>query len=225
MSSTSNTYKNFSGRKRRKRRTTFQDRKIAKIASQVYEQKEAAEVELKLHDQEFQSTVGISGVTHLLSGIAVGTGYNERVGAQVLGKSLLFRYQLTAADVSNIMRVIIFRWFDDTSPTPGMVLEVGPSSATINPLSPILYDNRDKIQILHDNLHSLNISAVYYNAGATVYPRPQVDKMYIKRNMKIRWQTDDTVDEGHIYALFVSDSTLVGHPAYHFYSRLRYTDA
>lgn len=223
MSQTSNPYKNYSGKRRpRKGRKTYRDKRIETIAKRVYEEKEKAETELKLHDVEVDTTVGITGAIHLISNIANGTGYDERVGSVARLKSILFRYSLAAADTSNLVRVILLRWKDNTTPVPGDILEIGPASANIGPLNPIKYNNRDKIQILFDQLHALSVGAV--DVGTT-YPAPQVEKKYIQKNMTLYWQSDDSIDNGHLYFFFVSDSVAISHPAYHFYSRIRYTDA
>lgn len=216
MSSTSNTNKNYYGPKRRRK---VKDSKIARVARKVAQQEiaknEQDEVERKFHDKEIPSgtTAGTAGFVTHLSAIGNGTGYNERVGQLVKVMSLQFRMILTAADSSNAMRTIIFRWFDNTAPVVADVLQALPVGATTHPLSNISIDNRHKIQIMYDNMFALDADDPI-----------QVDKAFIKRNMNVNWEVDDTVSMGHIYFLAVSDSTTVSHPGIHAMFRLRYTD-
>lgn len=220
MSQTSNPHKNFYGKKRRrKKKLTNMDRRTMRLANQVVEQKLSRVQELKLYDKEIQPGTNVSSsgfLTILTNTISPGDGPTNREGASVMMKSLLVRYNLIGADTTNILRVIIFRWLDDTMPVVTSVLDVLSTSLIVWPTCPINFDNRKKISVLYDQLHALTDTAS--NSS-------QVEKLYIKRNLKINWKKDNSEDGGHIYLLAISDSTGLSHPTIHAQSRLRFTDS
>lgn len=217
MASTSNTFKNNYGRKKRRgrQRTTRQDKKIAKIASDVFEAKQKSETELKYIDIDGLTSTAIpnTGIIHHLSPCTEGTGYDERIGLKIKGKNLLLRFQLIHSDSTQMVRVMVIRWFCSTTPVVSDVVFT-PSASTPWPLNPLNIDNSKEIQVLYDNLFALST-----NTNANI-----VDKVFIGRPMHISFETDDTRDNGHLYLIAVSDSTAVSHPSITYWSRLRFTD-
>lgn len=213
---TTNTNKNYYGRRKGRRK---KDTKLARIARKVAQQEiaknEQTEVEKKFWDKEVASATSISSsgfVTHLTN-VAPGDDYNDRIGIMIKAVSLQFRMLLTVADTTNIVRIIIFRWFRATTPTTALVLEQLPTGGAISPLSMINVENRRVVQIMYDNLFPLDSDDPI-----------KVDKAFFKKNMKISFAPDDSVDLGHIYFLAISDSVAVSHPTVHANFRLRYTD-
>ena len=151
-----------------------------------------------------------SGIINHLSAIPNGTGFNERVGLKVKGKSIQIRLELIRADSTQLMRVIVFRWFCQSTPTVGDILEGTPW-----PLNATSVNRAGEYQIMYDNMFALSAST---NANF-------VDKFFIERPMNITFTTADAVDLGHVYLLAISDSIAVTHPTISYWSRLRYTDS
>lgn len=216
MSTTSNPYKNTYGKKRRKMKLNRQDQKMLKIAKMAIKQSEVQDTELKLFDKEIVPGTNVTSagfITVLSNTIATGVTNKTRVGHQINMKSLLVRYNLTIGDTTNIIRCIVFRWNAPSSPSVTDILELIPSSSIVWPLSPLKYEERMNIQVLYDQLHALSA-----DNGS------HVEKLYIKKDLKINWDDSANPINGHVYFLAISDSTSSFHPTIGLASRLRFID-
>lgn len=214
MSQTSYPYKNkYNTRRYKKRKDTKLARVARSVAKQEIAKNEAVELEHKFHDIEVNDNPSTSGVITHLSNITQGTTYKQRIADQIKGTSIQFRYQVTVSDTTNVMRIVVFRWFEPTVPGVGDILAIGLSTGTFLPISPINVSNRKFIQVLFDNLITINSTNL-----------ENVDKTFIKRNMNIDWKTDGARNKGHLYVLTLSDSIATPHPYFHSIFRLRFTD-
>lgn len=133
-------------------------------------------------------------------------------------KSLRFGYDLTVADSSNIVRVIVFQWKPSTTlvvPTIGDIITA--STTTIATLSQYVWDFKSQYTILYDRRHILS----------TDFPRIQVRRFinlkYAKKEVECYNAT--TAGSSHIYYIAISDSTAATHPVMQMYSRLTFEDA
>lgn len=212
--STTNTNKNYYGR--RKRHGKKPSKRLTQQVNQILAAKEAKEVELKYRDREYTGSAGIdtAGVILPLSDPQTGTSTSQLIGRTFLIKSILVRYQLFVADSYNSVRVIIFRWNNNSIPTVPDVLEDYSTSATAGPLSPIRIENSSNIQVLYSNIFALSQGVV----------DTSVDKLYIQKNIRAEYNDDGSKGIGHVYMLIVSDSIAVSHPTYTVISRCRYLD-
>lgn len=212
MASTTNTHKNNYGKKKRKSKVS---KRLRRDIETVLDEKDAKEVELKYIDTDHTTPQNITnaGIINHLSACAEGTGYDERVGLKIKGKSLQIRFELIHSDSTNMIRVIVLRWFCSSTPTVADIIHA-PAASTPWPLNPLNINNSKEIQILYDNLFALS---TYTNAN-------QVDKFYINKPMNISFETDDTRDNGHLYLLAISDSVASTHPTIGYWSRVRFTD-
>lgn len=211
---TTSTNKNFYGKKRRKRMPkSRQVRLIQKVVQTEIAKHDEKEVEHKYKDLGASDSVGITGTIQHLSNIAQGSTYETHVGVQAKATSLQMRLTITAADSVNVVRIIIFRFFDGTTPVATDILQNLVSSANLHPLSMLNMDNRKTFQVLYDNSYVVDTDDSIL-----------VDKFYIKRNMKLSWKEDNSRDVGHIYMLAISDSAIAAHPTLLWESRLRFTD-
>lgn len=154
-----------------------------------------------------------------LSDPPVGDGDSTRDGDQIQIRSIEFNWSMQlpgiAPDTSNIVRVIIFQWFPSSVPAVGSILldTTTPQSTVISPYN---HDNRLQFKILMDVKSTLSVQ------GQSV----RVNRKYIKSGMrrKVQFLAGSLTGENKIYALSVSDSALVGHPTYNFYSKVNYSD-
>jgi len=162
------------------------------------------------------SSVSSSGLlSDLFLNMVGGTSwYNQYVGQKITPTSIELRYQFVCADVTQIMRCIVFQWFDSGSaPTTATVLQ------SLNALSPKQINNRSEMKILADRLHHLSIFATGGNYCVG-------DRIHIKANkmQSAIYNAATGRYKGQLYALWISDSSVVVHPTVTFYSRVYYSD-
>lgn len=213
MASTLNPYKKNYVKRQRNAINTRSERKIAKVCKQVIQQHEAQEVEKKYHDlAAAPGGAGSTGVFYsFTSTIPEGTGSEQRIGQQVTVKSLQVRYRLLYQDTTNLMRVIIFRWFQQGTPSLSQILQDTVTVPWISPTNRLL---SEFINVMYDNLVTLDATNNFQ----------YVDKIFIKKNMNVTFDDAGNPDYGHVYMLVLSDSAAIPHPTIEFYSRVRFTD-
>lgn len=223
---TSSTLKNTYGkRKRRRRKRSNMDKKMARIASSVYEQKEKGETELKLYEppELFLQFIDNAGIIFNLSNLIVtGAEKFNRIGNQIVLKSLFMRLMARGNQGSNNyhnLRLIVFRWLCVGDPTPSSVLQLTTNTQNRH-LSQLNNDNSHNAHIFMDNTFSLSKSTDQDLPGIIN------DKFYIKLRGKAEWQGAGTINErGNVYLLAISDSAAIDAPQLSFTSRLRYIDS
>lgn len=222
MSSTSNPTKN-TYYKRRFRRRPYRGRakatfRIAQRAARTeITRKERRERELKVYDTEIaQVPIPLTGaIFPITQPIAQGDLRNQRNAAQIYVQNLFFRYQLTVADTSNIVRVVVFRWMDATVPLATSIFEVLPTSGTIHPLSALHYNNRKFINVLFDQMMTVDSDDPI-----------KIEKAFLAKKYSCWWNTNSTVGQkGQVYIVAVSDSAAVSHPVLHSLIRVKYYDS
>lgn len=164
-------------------------------------------------------------VTSLLNNMVRGdTGLDNFGGNIVTPQAITFRYSINTSQTFNLCRVIIFQWFDSAIPSVAGILQ---STATsIATMSPILITNKSYIKVLHDQTHSLAPTA---SGDTTVlgYGVTEPTKVYIpgKRLRPIRFNaTANTVQDGNIYMLLISDDSVINYPQITLYSRITFSD-
>lgn len=163
-----------------------------------------------------------------VSDIVQGTASNQRSGLKITPKSFstMLRCQTESSltgKVSNELRLIVFRWFDDVPPTASAILNStagGIFSGYEATHVPTLYQNKTQYQVLYDK----NIQAVSDTTNEEVYFK--FDYTFNK-NAKILYQDSTAASNmwGQLYCMIVSDSVSIPHPQAQGYSRLVYTDS
>lgn len=158
-------------------------------------------------------------VVNLVRGTSI---LNNFVGQKVQPVGMQLRYAWTmgpllgAGDGTNICRTIVFQWLDTGVPAVGVILQ------NLSPLSPINIDNRQNINVLHDNLTSL-----CQQGGAALAYDAKAFKVYIKgkKFVTIDYQNAAAnLTKGGIFMLNISDSAVVPAPNILIYSRITYND-
>lgn len=200
----------------RKPKTGYSYNQIRSIARKELMKEEKKNTELKYYDQALTSNaISSSGTIFALSNMGQGNSNDKRLGQQINPKSILMRFDLFASDSTNSIRLILFKWFDQASPSIATVLE-NTTWPTLSPLN--LTNSRRSIKVIYDNLVSTSISTEITE---------RVGKVYRKLAGKMNWAdgTSGSPMGGQLYLLAVSDSSAAPHPSLDFLSRLRFADA
>lgn len=182
--------------------------------------------DLKYADTSINNqSVTSSGTVHsVLSNLVRGdTGYNHFDGNTITPRGLTCKYMFNTNQVYNQVRVLCFQWFD--SQTPSLAGIVQNNTTNIATLSSVLVTNRSYIKVLYDKTHVIAPTA---GDGSTpIGLGVCYDRFFIpaKRMRKIRYNSgSNSVQDGNIYILLVSDDSAPTYPAVNLYTRLSFYD-
>jgi hypothetical protein len=167
-------------------------------------------------DVGFGSSVNSTGSLTKLSTIPQGTSDSNRIGDQVevFKVSIIGCATNSSADLTNTIRLILFRWEqDDSSAAPAAVTDI---LQTASPYSPY---NRD-------NLRARKFIVLYDKVLATGLQGPSIAKFEkdINVNFKIKFQGSANTGTSHVYAAQVSDSAAIPDPGMAWITRVWYHD-
>lgn len=171
------------------------------------------------------TTVSASGTLHnLCTSLARGdNGVNNFEGNSIQVKSIHLRCQVAVADTSNLMRTILFQWFDDTVPTPSSILASTMLGTIEAPFSWRNWSNKKLFKILKDD--RTQVQALAQQTGGNGFV---VTYDIFVKGTKIRKTFFDTTgtnfQKGGLYLLVVSDSTAIAHPGFIAAGELIFTD-
>lgn len=181
----------------------------------------------KYTDMSFATTnvTSTGTVTSLLANLVRGdAGINTFDGNMITPQAITLKYFTVINQVYNSVRLIVFQWFDSSTPAPSGILES--TATTLGTLSPILVTNKSFIKVLHDQTHILAPTA--YDAGTVAgYGLQDCITVYIpgKRLKPIRYNsTTNVVQDGNLYVLAISDDSLTAYPTMSLYSRVTFQD-
>lgn len=165
-------------------------------------------------NQTFDNTTGY--VLHLTS-ISQGDGASTRDGNSILLRSVQSRFSLYSADATQVIRVIYFQWFPESTPTVTDILS-NTYTGDVNLVnSPYELHARSQFRILADRTYALEGSS---NELA-------IDRIMVKkfaRRMVTFDTTSTTAPINGLYMLVVSDSGAVSHPYIHVVNQVNYSD-
>lgn len=128
---------------------------------------------------------------------------------------------LTSGD-SNVMRIIVFRWFDNDFPVASDLL-YGNTAGKFTGYKyidiPTVWNKKPRFQVLKDTRLSIDENSydnVFYKMSHK-----------FNRNAKIHYNGSaaNAIENKNIFFLIVSDSDVVPHPVFSGYSRITYKDA
>lgn len=182
--------------------------------------------ELKHIDTPWSTSVSTSPLIYQMDLIMEGDSEITRSGIVVSPERLDFYLRistenpLTTGD-SNILRVIVFRWFDETFPVVDDILYSNTAGAfTGYPYVdiPTVWNKKPRFQVLSDKRMILD----------------EDDSDYSFYYLKKKFRTGSTIhysgssasdiENKNIFYLIVSDSAVVPHPVFSGYSRLTFRD-
>lgn len=177
-------------------------------------------VEKKFHDSNNSaSTPSYSGAITTINDVAAGTSDVQRVGDELRMRSLKLRYAITPGDATNMVRAIVFQWFDDTTPTLASILEI--TGDVLAPLSPykhdLQYSKPKMFHVLHDKLYTVDTTTHTQVLGGCDIRR------FANRRVHFT-EGSSTPDNNRLMLAFISDSAAVNHPSVSYYARLSYDD-
>jgi len=163
----------------------------------------------------------LTAVITSLSDISQGVTDNNRVGNHIHLKTLKGTLTCLAADSTNIMRVIIFKWKENDTynpPTLAQILAVGPSGGP-DFYSSYAPENPGNYVILKDyQLVGCN--------GSSASNLIQIRKFSIKLSGKVQYFSDGgTSGTNKIFIMWFSDSSAVTHPAISYNTELSFSDS
>lgn len=197
-------------------------KRTSQTPSLLYKNPSFVNRELDSNDYKVTDTlVNGQGVTtggyiiSLLTNLTPGSGYNNNfLGQKINPVGIKINWEVVCGDATNLMRIILFQWFDSTPPLAATVLQN-------NCLSPVLIDNRENTKVLRDELVSLALPSNTGNAiasGSWYVKSKRIQQAYYNANANI-WQ------KGNLYLLFISDSIIAPSPTISYYSRVTFLDA
>ena len=205
--------KSRKGKTRKSKLSLSMQKEVKKLAANVIDSRDRAERELKCFEViTFNQAISTApAIIQLTSGMVTGTLQNQRIGNEVSLHNHLIRYSVSSADSTNVVRVIIFRWFGIGVPAGNQIL----SDAVLAPwLSPLDCADDVDIQVIHDNL-------MCFDTDDTIF----VDKQFRDLSGKAVWNDQGGTVKGQLFMLLVSDSDVSSHPSMTFNSRVKYFDA
>lgn len=165
--------------------------------------------------------VDYAGLVDDLSVPAQGSTVKTRIGDKITVTSLQLKCWFTTIGVSNVVRIIVFKWFDNTVPTVAQILEtVGDERA---PISPLNHDDKVRRKIFLDTTFTIvdqqDTEIRYYNAFIDLRKRGE-------RISAVHFDAGATTGLGIFYVLFVSNEATGsgGEPLIRYYIRTNFTD-
>lgn len=151
------------------------------------------------------------------SGIVVGTGdTSNRIGDRFHLKSIKLGFNFGLADATNIVRVIMFKWKPNTTPTAAALFE---DSSLLG----MLLNNFRRDSIKGGALRVIGDWKITLNTN-------QPNVYFHTKNYKLDWEVQmnaGSATDGYdtLYLAYLSDSAAVSHPAMQVCWNMVYTDA
>lgn len=144
---------------------------------------------------------------------------NNFRGDSLTPLSLKMRYTLLGNDQPQNMRVIIFQWFQSSTPSPAGVIDTSNTliGTALAPFADKQFDNRKTYKILYDRFHNLT------NTGAGDQNISQGAEVFIPASAFRRVEfvyNSASPQTGGIYCLCISDSSAVTHPSFFYVSSI-----
>lgn len=200
-----------------------------------------SKIESKYFISGYQNTVSNAGTVVDLSLIGQGVGSAERTGDKVNLSRVSLIYQVNcstggafaSADAYNALRLILFRWKDDSGnyfPTVADILSL-PAAHGDLVMAAYFLDQGENFHIVYDKVVTVFNSPVYTGTGVNVEAGANhswCSGMMEVSNLGprvIEFEGAGTTGSGKLFMLAVSDSTFTPHPNLTLTTQLKYTDA
>lgn len=150
-------------------------------------------------------------------------GRNEFNGNQIRPQAVTVKYWAETAQTYNVLRVMLIQWFDAATPVLSGILQNTVTGQGV--ISPTLVTNKEYIKVLFDKTHMLAPSA----GDAAIVGNGIIDPVTIyipgKRLRPTRFNSgSNTVQDGNLYLIAVSDDTALGTVNLTWSSRVTFSD-
>lgn len=176
----------------------------------------ARDQEFKMLDTQIQQNATTAGVLTPLDNPSVGTADNQRIGDEIVVRSIRAAFKITmqGSSTNDVVRIIIFA--DKHGYNVPLVTDlIGPIGTTQSVISPYSRFYKERFHVLYDKLFVLN------NAKTQNYAF--VKKF--KRRMRSRFAGVSSFTN-QLYVLHISDESTSGNePLIDGWFRVTYTDA
>lgn len=151
-----------------------------------------------------------------VSDIGQGTTILTRTGGEIRLKRFVLRWNAVVADVTNLIRVILFVWKpSSTSDTPSDAeLFNDPSDTTRKVISPTLPLKPSRFRILKDSTVMLD----------SYHQQRCGDFSIDLGDLKVSYDLGVNTGVNHLYLAVVSDSSAVSHPTFNYEMLLYFSD-
>lgn len=155
----------------------------------------------------------LGGSLYELTQITQGTTEVQRVGLDVNSVGMKMDLNFTYADAYNKIRVVVFRWDDDTAPVPATFFAGGYPTYVQTPWA---WPFHPKMKILYDTKNYTN------STNRTNF----FLRKYLSLKHKIRFTGSASTSgiKGRVYIFVCSDSSVAPHPTCTGYIRYLFKD-
>jgi len=150
-------------------------------------------------------------------------GLNNFQGNDIQPQAITMKYYCETAQPFNTIRVMLFQWFDSAIPALTGILQSGVTGIAL--VSPTLVTNKKYIKVLYDKTHMLAPTA----GDASIVGNGTIEPVTVyipgKRLRTVRYNaTTNTVQDGAIYLLLVSDDAALGTVNFTTFVRTTFSD-
>lgn len=160
--------------------------------------------ENKYLDVLINSSSLATGVVYSLADVTQGDTDIQRDGDQLVQRALRVKGRALVADTTNQVRLVLFRWKQQTTPLVADILSSAYIGNVEAPLSPYHHDGRSNFTVLYDKIYHVGTYNIQKGFD-TKWINLRNNKQYFKAG-------GSTVSKNCIYALIITDSTAVSNP-------------
>jgi len=228
--STTSTPRNSPKRRRfSSKRGSLNPRQRREVMNLVHRNQELKFIAINQAATAITTTAFVSGVAY---DVSQGATDSQRIGDSLMWagsidlKVQVVNGQGATADIYNNVRLVIFQWHPNSTPTAGSIFLNGPS-AVVDVYSQYIHDNRQEFIILFDKTWRTT-----GNANAATTPNTSVLTTGVltyripltKATKKVQFQAGGATATNRFYVLQISDSALATHPTLAFSSKAVFRD-
>jgi hypothetical protein len=164
----------------------------------------------------YSGVASISNVPVFIDTTSVSIGVNpsQRVGGEILVRSLRISGSWVVGDPTNLARLVVFKWFPSNSSDVPSASELTTAASSDMVIGGWLQYKPSRFQILHDQLFKLDTLA-----------HPIKDFTFnVSINSKLDYDTGSTTGRNHIYMMYVTDSGVIPTPSIRYTYQLVFND-
>lgn len=155
-------------------------------------------------------------VASVTTGIGRGTGEGDYIGDKITPCGLSVRLQLTRADATQLIRILVIQNKAGGIPLLSTLLQ-SVANATA-PLSPLDNDYENTYRVLYDKTWSMDSVRGTSTQARITIPRHKFRSLVFNDQF-------GTIEKGGIYLCAISDSGAAAHPVLDYRMRFYYRDA